>query len=1283
MRRLLATIAILAAASAAHASITATVLAEDGKPLAGARVRAYAREDLNVFRRRLLSREPETPPLAAAKSAEDGSVSIDVKAAPAVRLVFDATGRAAQIVDLADGDDAGAMVLPVAKVPKGHITSGGNPVANALIAVGQFYVTHTDASGGYEAPALITGSERLLVIHPDYAITDTYPGTIERQARGNLLDVALVKGQTVKGHVYNADGKTPAAHVVLSIAGWPLAESDDAGAYTIAHAPQNWRAIFARTAGLVGVSMNRNGPTTDVKLGPAATAYGVVKGKDGPVAGAYILLMNEIDSNAPPSSVSDARGRFSFDGLLPGRYSLFGNHPRYNIVRLPLDVPSSAERVLTATELIALRGTVVDESKKPVPGARVTVTTMANGSRSRGAGVVTSVNGQFTARVADSGSGVQFTAVHRGYAAGILGPLAPEKAKNVTVVLPAGFPMAFRVIDGQRQPVAGATIEVMRAGDVPPEQRSPLPCTEGTEECHSTKADGTLTERLEEGKYDLLVNGEEIALKRLSGQVLTARSSPLTITVDRGVEVSGRVTLNDGTPVEGAVVSARGSTSRTATSAADGTFTLKGLAAGPTSVSAITPNTHPPMNSTPVAVTAPARNVLVHVPTPSTLSGRVMEKTGGQPVTDFQVITMIGDAGSNRPSPPSQIHSDDGSFTVPVVPGRTELRVTAAGFVRATLSGLTVEEGKPLTGIEVRMDRGGRIVGRVTSAGEPVAQAYVSAYVDRNLSFQPGATTDANGEYTIDGVDAGERTVEARKSGLLPKNKQVVTKAGEDVRADLELDKGREVRGRVLDRSSRPVESARIQVNGIEDRSIRGGAVSDADGNFSVSGLGEGHMTLRADRDGYVSATIDDVDPARNVLVTLDRGGSISGHVVGLSSAETGIVTVNASYGGGSAHANVDTDGNFTVNGVPDGAVSVSAMKMGAQMRHSAPKEVTVASGTAPFVEIDFAEGISVRGRVTREGNPVTGGSISFTGMHGEQSGNSPLAPDGSYQVNGLQTGDYRVFVGLYGINSATFSEKLTVTGSMTHDVDLTGSSLRGRVLNAQTHQGLSEVTIQLRAVSNADMPSVRQAVTDSDGRFVLELLREGTYHLNAQRPQYAARQQDITVPGPDLEISLDAVTPTVAHVVDSTTGSAVTGDVVAVATATKTSMGYAHATADGTVQLWLPDGQYTLHASAPGYAPATVNVVVPSSDLQIPLTRGGTITFRLHGTDLNYRVRLLVNGVPQHTDFLNIAHRTSLTGIAPGTYMAEVTSVDGKTSHGAYPVTVVAGQTAFVDVVN
>jgi hypothetical protein len=153
-----------------------------------------------------------------------------------------------------------------------------------------------------------------------------------------------------------------------------------------------------------------------------------------------------------------------------------------------------------------------------------------------------------------------------------------------------------------------------------------------------------------------------------------------------------------------------------------------------------------------------------------------------------------------------------------------------------------------------------------------------------------------------------------------------------------------------------------------------------------------------------------------------------------------------------------------------------------------------------------------------------------------------------------------------------------------------------------------------------------------------------------------------------------------VIHVVDGTTGLPLTADISA-ANDQKASMGNARTGSDGTASLYLPSGSYKLFTHAAGYINGTTDIAVPGPEVRVTLQRGGTITFRLHGPETSYRVRLLANGAPARTDWLNAPARMSLTGIAPGTYTAEVTGADGKTPHGAYPVTVLPGQTAFVDV--
>ena len=63
MRTATFSLAVLLLSASAHAAITGTVIDENGKPIAGATVRAWAAEPSRVYRQRLLSTQPENEPL--------------------------------------------------------------------------------------------------------------------------------------------------------------------------------------------------------------------------------------------------------------------------------------------------------------------------------------------------------------------------------------------------------------------------------------------------------------------------------------------------------------------------------------------------------------------------------------------------------------------------------------------------------------------------------------------------------------------------------------------------------------------------------------------------------------------------------------------------------------------------------------------------------------------------------------------------------------------------------------------------------------------------------------------------------------------------------------------------------------------------------------------------------------------------------------------------------------------------------------------------------------------
>lgn len=1262
--------------AAAHAAITGSVVDLEGKPIAGATVRAFAAEGSDAIRARLVAGKIERDPVASVQSAENGSFSIELKTPGAVDVTIDAPSHRRTTIPTVDGDDLGSVVLASPSTRTVRITSGGKPVANAIVVSG-LDVERTKASG--EVPAEIGGS--YIVVHPDYAIST-------RGGLANATEIKLSRGVAVRGRVVK--GADPVAHAIVSINGWPLAETGDDGTFAIAHAPDGWQLISAVHGSDVGSASRSKAASVEIPLAAGATFTGTLREiKRGvAVSGARMALSGPDDTSA--IAVTDAKGSFTFAPLLPRSYSISGMHPSYAIEQAGIALPAKRSRVFTAQPFARARGHVLDEDKKPVAGAFVSA---GSPGLARARSISTNAAGEFAVRVVTNASFSQPLPVYawkRDYVTGnspsrIWQP--GEVRDNVNITLVHGFVAQVRVLDKRERPVPNAQVNVTRSAGQGAE-RSFIACADPSlPDCRRTNADGLVAVRTTEGRHDLMVFGDDVAPARMPNQVLSPRAATVVVHVDRGVEISGHVVLADGTPVADAIVETpTGIMPRTANTASDGTFKIAGIAPGSTMVTAFSSDRR--LSSTPRSVTAPASDVTITMPRGARVEGRIFDRATQQPVTDFTIL-LPGRANMNVVGPGSSfqggqpIHADDGHYALDnIPPGQLQLMVHATGYVAATRGDITAEDGKTVSGIDISLDRGASVSGRVTAAGAPVAGTQVRVAFQR-AAFFGNATSDGDGLYTLEGLAEGDHTIEFQKQGFVILHKPVTITAGKDLNLDAELDPGHELHGRVVNHAGQGIAMANVATAGGDGRPLAMVA-SDGEGNFVMQGLADGSYKLTARKEGYVSAEATDVVLPQSgaVTLTMETGATINGHVAGIPPEQFTQVIVTASGNTTRNQAYVDSSGSFTLSGMPDGRVRVDAFLNAPGQRRTAPyKTITIENGVAPAVEMNFDEGITVSGHVTRAGGPVTMGGVIFVPSRqpglppsaDRQVANAMISSDGSYVASGLSAGDYDVRVNAPNI---AFGTKFTVAASGTFDIDIRGALLRGHVVDASTGTPVSNASVAVLS----RLPAYGSASTDSDGRFTVDALADATYDLHVSSDSYVSSSQQIVVAGgsvPDVEVRLEQAPAVLIHLVDATTGAPVDGN-VAVTDAAHKFNGQATKVDNGTFKVSLKPGSYNANAYARGYVPRMMSFTTPPAEVSIALSRSGSLLIRARSAQL---VRLDVpGGVTQRfLGPIQIGLNGPYDSLPPGSYLLSTVGAD-RTVIRSLPVNIVAGETVTID---
>jgi hypothetical protein len=1014
-------------------------------------------------------------------------------------------------------------------------------------------------------------------------------------------------------------------------------------------------APFLSTNTTIALTRNATRPPTPQPPTPKTQITGTLRDqRNQPIAGAEIAAKTPRVSITAASAITDAKGNYTIAGVPPGSYELTAIHPEYAIPVLAVDVAAGASirRALYATPLARISGSIVDEDRRGIAAARIT----ARGARQ----VVSAPDGRYLVRTEHEGE-LRVDAAKKGLPEAhseTLRVAAGDRKSNVTITIPRGVALAGRVIDRAAKPIAGAAITTT-------DLRSVVNSLDASaDDPVRSAADGTFTLRLAAGTYDLRVAASGYAPKLLRAHEVSANASPLEVQLEPGVEVRGRVTRG-GDPVEGVTVFiTSGDVAPPVQTAPDGAFRISDLAPGELMLAFRKPDDFIQLTR---AVVAPADDVDVELPAGGPVAGRVVGKASGQPVKAFAAGVSV----KMRPPLMRNFTSDDGAFTIDNVPaGSQTLLVSAPGFSTARVANVNVENGKGADNVEVALESGVRVSGRVTGPGDaPVGGASVRVEPKPGAISEVAALTDPDGTYVLENVETGENTLAFSRSGLLPARK-TVTLSAPSMEVDAKLDGGASIAGVVVSSAGAGIADAEVSAMSAADPDMSRVAVTDGSGAFSIAGAAPGHYEVRASKRGFTGTVQRDVDITTSgaLRLVLSAGATIAGHVTGLSAPELRSAVVQAVSSDATATAAVDGSGGYRIDGAPSGTVRVSARagEAASSARNAPMKSVQIDPGETVTVDFDFAGDITVRGRVTRHGAAVPGASVSFLPRTaGKRAARTSADGRGQYEITGIDEGSYTV-------NAATYSTSLEVSGSSTFDIEVSGAMLAGRVIDSGSGAAIANANVELRQRSAA---VVRSATSDANGTFSFDDLASGAYQASAQKSTYGSSVVAIDIDGGDpapIEVKLTPSSGLTLKVVDARDRRPLNAWYHAVSTAT--SAGGSFDGVVGSERIPLAAGSYRVTITAIGYASSTINATAPGERL-VALTPGGTIVVS-STSDAFVRARL-VDPFGEVYRLLSIdpaPGQTRIANVAAGSYVLQIVDDENRVVR-ATPVTVGEGE--------
>lgn len=563
------------------------------------------------------------------------------------------------------------------------------------------------------------------------------------------------------------------------------------------------------------------------------------------------------------------------------------------------------------------------------------------------------------------------------------------------------------------------------------------------------------------------------------------------------------------------------------------------------------------------------------------------------------VVNLTGTTGGATATTGS-----DGSYTLQrVLGGVYTLSFRLPGYADSVLSSFTLNDGQSRVVNSTLFALAGKISGTVTLAGGgAVSGATVTAVNAAGAALS--AVSSASGAYEITGLATGAYTVTASRSGYRSSQSINVTLTTTALNGtaninDMALNNS-VISGAVRDPAGNGILNAVVAVSGSGGS---GNAVTNAAGEFTVSGLAPGTYSLTASAAGYATSTQSvNVTTTANLFIPLTPNTvRVTGTVLnqnGLALGFNADVRLTAS------------DAVYTTTANSQGAFEFPAVSSGRNYRLYT--EIFREGHANDSVNLNIAAGatsVPVQSLVIRVSTSVVSGNagtdaaaITLVNNTTGETRSILSSSTGDYRMEYLTSGSYTISVVKTGFTFSPATQNFALDGSNSQSINFTATVNSGTVnVSARTNTSAPLENVSVTLVSN-DGTRVFSGATSTTGELRFQDIPSGGYILRASLSGYSSvpAEKAVTVAsGGSISESfvLTRNTSSIAGVIRSVSGSSTTALGQAQITIRNTATGQlisAESNANGAYTISnVPPGEAVITASKTGYVTATETVTI------------------------------------------------------------------------------------------